>query len=86
MAKGKTGSKTMKPVPGKSTPKTEKMPVYKPTVWLDSKQMPKEMKNAQPGDKVNMTVTATVTDMHKSMRGGSCTVELDKMAVNPTKK
>lgn len=80
MAKG-----SMKKVPGKSTPKAETVAPYKPSLWLDGKQVPKELKGAKYGDTVNMTVKAKVTRVSEGAEGKSVSVELQKMAVAPKK-
>lgn len=81
--------KKLKEVKGKSTransPKPSEM--YKPTMWLDGKQVPKELAGAKPGDTVTMTVQAKVTRKSESLGGEhSVSVELDKMAVQPKPK
>lgn len=89
MAMKASGStKGMKTVPGKGAsngPKTASV-AYKPSLYFDGKQIPKELANAKPGDKVTMTVTAKVTRMGESLdMGKSISVELDKMKVDKPK-
>lgn len=83
MAKGsKTSAKAMTKMAGKSTPKAPAMPEYKPSLYLDGKQVPKALKDAKPGATVTITGTAKVTSKSERL-GGDCSIsiELDKMAV-----
>lgn len=48
-----------KKVPGRSSV-TEDMPLYKPSIYLDNGQIPKELKGAKVGDKVTLQVTGKI--------------------------
>lgn len=70
-----------KKIPGKAMVKPTKMPVYKPTVYLDGAQIPKELKGRQPGEKVRLHVEGVVKSKSQSMGSpDSMSIEMRKMA------
>jgi hypothetical protein len=78
--------KAQKKVAGKSN-KEETMPAYKPSIYLDGKQIPKELKNAKPGAKVEFMATGKVLRTSEDLGAGkSISIELDKMSAHPKKK
>lgn len=85
MAK-KTTKPRMKKVPGKSSKTAASAPVYKPSIYLDNKQIPKELNSAKPGQTVTVTAKAKVTRKSEGTGGErSVSVELDKISVSPGK-
>jgi hypothetical protein len=87
-SKGAPKGKPMKKTTGKSAVKKQMAtPEYKPSIWLDGKQIPKELANAKPG--ATVTITAKAKLVSKSERlgsGDSVSVELDAMNVTAPKK
>ena len=53
------GKKSTKKLPGKSSVMTSPE-VYKPSIYLDDNQIPKELKGAKVGDTVKLEVTGKV--------------------------
>lgn len=86
MAKRRAVKSGKKPreVKGKSQTNMRESPVWKPSIWLDDKQIPKELKDAKPGTKVEMTVVGKVVSKSEHLDGGSMSIEFEKMAA--TKK
>lgn len=82
--KSKQTKKGMKGIPGKSTVNNG-TPEYKPSLYLDGNQIPKELAGAKPGTKVTMTVEAKVTRSSQSLDGNSVSVELNKMKLDKPK-
>ena len=85
MAKA-TGTKAMTKMAGKSAPKATPMPEYKPSLYLDGKQVPKALRDVKPGAKVTVTATAKVISKSERLGGdSSISIELDWMAVSQGK-
>lgn len=79
---GRPAKGEMKKMSGKSMAQNAEMPMHKPSMHLDTKQMPKAMQGAKPGDKVKFEVTAKVTHKTESLGGhGGMSMELEKIAV-----
>lgn len=78
--------KAQKKMTGKSH-KAETVPMYKPSIYLDGKQIPKELKDAKPGQKVQVMATGKVLRTSEDLGSGkSISLELDKMTASPKKK
>lgn len=74
--------KKLKDVPGKRTTKGPSMPEYKPHIYLDGKQVPKDLQDVKPGATVTVTAKARVVRRSEGLGGeNSVSIELDKMAV-----
>lgn len=78
----KTGTKGKK-TPGKSNVLASELQAYKPTIYLDDKQIPAGMKNAKVGSSVNLVVTGKIiSKSERSDRDGtsnSVQIEIGKM-------
>ena len=80
----KATAKTTKKMSGKSV-LAEKVPEYKPTIYLDDKQIPSALKGAKVGSSVNVVVTGKIigkserTD--KDGTSNSMQIEVGKMDV-----
>ena len=87
MATKKTAAKTSKPkeIPGKSVTKNKAVEaeVWKPSIYLDDKQIPSAFKDAKVGQSVTMTVTAKIVGKSQSESDGgvsnSLRMEFDKI-------
>jgi len=79
-------TKTKKKIPGKSAVGVNP-PVYKPTMWLESKQIPKELAATDVGKTVNLNVTAKIVRRTEDARGpSSVNLELNSIGVVQPKK
>lgn len=84
----KKGSATKK-MTGKSLAKANvNVPAYKPSIYLDDKQIPKSLANTKPGTKVTLQVTGQVVSRSERVGGpSSVSIELSKItAPAPGKK
>lgn len=81
MAKKKSGA--TKKIPGKTAASIGTPQSYKPTIYLDDKQIPKGISGAKVGSKVQMVVTGKiVSTSERQDKGGknrSVSIEIDKI-------
>ncbi len=76
----------LKKVPGKSV-KQEPVPIYRPTLYLDGKQVPADLAQVKPGKKVTLEVVARVVRKAEEAGGvSSVNLELQKVGVSRAKK
>lgn len=69
-----------KSVPGRSAKQTSAVTEYKPSIYLDGEQIPKELRNCKPGEKINMTVQGVVASKREAIGGdNSMSIEVQKM-------
>jgi|GEM_PF-3342881 len=95
MAKGKpvkpttskSTSKTKK-MPGKSDVARAKVPVYKPTIYLDDGQIPKDIQGAKVGSTVNFMVSGKVVSKteRSDTSGTNNSVSIEVNKIQPNKK
>lgn len=79
--------KTPKKMKGKSNAVDKTAPVYKPSIYLDDKQIPKALKDAKPGTTVQFMATGKVLSKSERLgEGQSLSIELDKMTASPKKR
>ncbi|MGB9903466.1 MAG: hypothetical protein ACPLQO_02195 [Desulfotomaculales bacterium] len=75
-----------KKIPGRTTV-ADKVPVFKPTVYLDEKQIPKELAGMDVGKAVNLTVKAKLVRRTEESGGQSSVwLELQSIGVEGTQK
>ena len=71
-----------KKIPGKSTVTTGNCPTYKPSIYLDNGQIPKNM-ISKVGSKVNLVVTGKIVSTSeradKQGKTKSISIEIDKI-------
>lgn len=76
-----------KKIPGKTASTIEKIPIYKPTMYLDEKQIPKELAGIDVGKSVNLTVKAKLVRRTEESNGrSSVSLELQSIGVEDTRK
>ncbi len=82
MAKPTKATKKTKTITGKSAIE-RKMPTYKPSIYLDDKQIPKDMDKIGVGKTIQMLVTGKiVSTTERQDKGGknhSMSIEIDKI-------
>jgi hypothetical protein len=75
----------LKKVPGKSV-KQEPVPVCRPTLYLDGKQVPADLTGVKPGKRVTLEVVARVVRKAEEAGGvSSVHLELQKIGVRQKK-
>ncbi len=75
----------LKKVPGKSV-KQEPVPIYRPTLYLDGKQVPADLAGVKPGKRVTLEVVAQVIRRAEGLRSGpEVSLELRKIGVQQKK-
>lgn len=89
MAAKKTAAKSSankpKKMPGKSVAKEKAMVEdYKPSIYLDDKQIPTALKNAKVGQNVTLTVSAKIVGKSQSEDNGGVSNSL-RMELNQIK-
>lgn len=77
-----------KKIPGKATAGTaEREPIYKPTVYLGEKQIPKELAGTDVGRTVNLTVKAKLVRRTEESGGqSSVCLEFQSIGVEGAQK
>ena len=79
-------TKKAKKMRGKS-PVSIKSSPYKPTLYLDSPNIPNGLSDVKPGSKVDLTIPGRVIKKAEGLKGAAeCSIEMDKVAMTPKGK